>query len=162
MRLALAGAVAGAAGTTALNAVTYLDMVLRGRGGSAAPQQLVEELSDRTGIPVPGEGETRENRVSGVGAVLGMVTGVGVGALYGASRSLPWRPSVPLAGLLTGLGAMAGSDVPMAALKVSDPRNWRPADWLADLVPHLTYGMVTAAVFEMTASGCGRRSPGAP
>lgn len=150
IRQTCAGAVAGAAGTTALNAVTYLDMVLRGRGGSSAPQQLVDEVSERTGVPVPGEGETRENRTSGLGAVLGMLTGVGVGALYGASRALPWRPAVPVAGLLTGVAAMAGSDVPMATLKISDPRTWRGSDWLADIVPHLTYGVVTAAVYEMT------------
>ncbi|MEU5838935.1 hypothetical protein ABZ820_35460 [Streptomyces diacarni] len=151
MRHTLAGAAAGAAGTTALNAVTYLDMVLRGRGGSSAPEQLVDEASDLTHVPVPGQGETRRNRMSGLGAVLGMVTGVGVGALYGAARALPWRPAVPVAGLVTGVAAMAGSDVPMATLKVSDPRTWQAADWLADLVPHLTYGMVTAAVYEMTA-----------
>ncbi|MFF9555359.1 hypothetical protein [Streptomyces albus] len=168
MRKALAGVVAGAAGTTALNAVTYMDMVLRGRGASSAPEQLVDELSDRTGVPVPGEGETRKNRASGTGAVLGMVTGTGVGMVYGLSRALPWRPAVPLAGLLTGLAAMAGSDVPMATLKVSDPRTWKPADWLADIVPHLTYGIVTAAVYEMLAPacgcgrgcGCGCRAPG--
>ncbi|WP_369208833.1 hypothetical protein [Streptomyces sp. PU-14G] len=151
MRHTLAGAAAGAAGTTALNAVTYLDMVLRGRGGSSAPKQLVDEASDRAHVPVPGEGETRENRASGLGAVLGMVTGVGVGAVYGAARALPWRPAVPVAGLLTGVAAMAGSDVPMATLRVSDPRTWQTSDWLADLVPHLTYGVVTAAVYEMTA-----------
>jgi hypothetical protein len=33
----LRGAAAGAAGTTALNAVTYLDMVVRGRPASDAP-----------------------------------------------------------------------------------------------------------------------------
>ncbi|NNG85285.1 hypothetical protein HLB32_10230 [Streptomyces cacaoi] len=160
MRNVLAGAAAGAAGTTALNAVTYLDMVARGRGGSSAPQQLVEQLSDRTGVPVPGEGETRENRTTGVSAVLGMLTGVGVGTLYGAARALGRGPGPPLAGLATGMAAMAASDVPLAALRVSDPRTWRPADWLADLVPHLTYGAVTAAVYAMAAPGHKEPCPG--
>ncbi|MET9860458.1 hypothetical protein ABZY93_14270 [Streptomyces smyrnaeus] len=149
MRRAVAGAVAGAAGTTALNAATYLDMVVRGRGGSSVPKTLVDRLSERTRVPVPGEAEARENRASASGALLGMLTGVGVGALYGASRALPWRPALPLAAAVTGLAAMAGSDVPAALLKVSDPRTWRSADWLADLVPHLVYGAVTAATYEM-------------
>jgi hypothetical protein len=37
----LRGVAAGAAGTTALNAVTYLDMVLRGRGASSTPEESV-------------------------------------------------------------------------------------------------------------------------
>ena len=36
----------------------------------------------------------------------------------------------------------------MAALGVSDPRTWRPADWLSDLVPHLAYGAVTALAYD--------------
>ncbi|MGI8900330.1 MAG: hypothetical protein ACR2HA_05280 [Nocardioides sp.] len=36
-RSVLAGVAAGAAGTTALNAVTYLDMAIRGRGTSSTP-----------------------------------------------------------------------------------------------------------------------------
>ncbi|MFI8849675.1 hypothetical protein ACIGW3_05665 [Streptomyces sp. NPDC053499] len=159
MRRTWAGIVAGAAGTTALNTVTYLDMAVRGRGASSAPEDVVHRLSARTHVPVPGEAEARENRASATGALLGILTGVGVGALYGASRALPWRPAPPLAGLATGLAAMAGSDLPMALLKVSQPRTWRPADWLSDLVPHLVYGAVTAAAYEML--GPGRQSPSA-
>jgi hypothetical protein len=32
----------------------------------------------------------------------------------------------------------------MAARGVSDPRSWGAADWLADVVPHVAYGLVTA------------------
>jgi len=61
------GALRGAAaGTTALNAVTYLDMVLRGT--SSTPEDTVEKLSDKIHVPVPGEGDERVNRVSGLGA----------------------------------------------------------------------------------------------
>lgn len=157
MREILAGAAAGAAGTTALNVTTYADMTLRGRGGSSAPEDMAERLSDAADVPIPGDGSqpgggaAHDNRASGLGALLGLATGVGVGTLYGAARALPWRPPFPVAALATGLGAMAGSDVPMAALKVSDPRTWQPADWLADLVPHLLYGAVTAATYELTA-----------
>ena len=40
------GALAGAAGTTALNAATYLDMALRGRPASDSTEQLVEKTSE--------------------------------------------------------------------------------------------------------------------
>lgn len=36
----LHGLAAGAAGTTALNAVTYLDMALRGRPASTTPEEI--------------------------------------------------------------------------------------------------------------------------
>jgi hypothetical protein len=38
----LHGAAAGAAGTTALNAVTYLDMLIRARPESTTPGQVVD------------------------------------------------------------------------------------------------------------------------
>ena len=50
------GAVAGAAGTTALNAATYLDMALRARPASETPQHAVDEIARRSGHPVPGDG----------------------------------------------------------------------------------------------------------
>ncbi|MCP9968874.1 hypothetical protein LUX57_29935 [Actinomadura madurae] len=40
------GLAAGAAGTTALNLVTYLDMAVRGRPASSTPEQSVERLAD--------------------------------------------------------------------------------------------------------------------
>src|SRR4051794_23907072 len=55
----LAGAAAGAAGTAALNATTYLDMVWRGRGTSGTPEQTVEAIEDKLPVSVPGEGDTR-------------------------------------------------------------------------------------------------------
>ena len=51
-----------------------------------------------------------------------------------------------ITGLTAGAAAMASSDTAMAALGVSDPRSWSATDWLSDAVPHLAYGMVTAAV----------------
>jgi hypothetical protein len=43
---------------------------------------------------------------------------------------------------------MAASDVPMVALKVSNPKTWGVSGWLSDLVPHLIYGLVTVATVE--------------
>jgi hypothetical protein len=144
----LAGAAAGAAGTTALNAVTYLDMAIRGRAASSAPEHAVETITGKLGVEVPGDPGTREHRTTGLGALLGIATGVGVGTLLGVARSVGWRPSLGRSAAIVGLAAMAGSDTPMVLLGISDARKWSPADWLSDLVPHLAYGLVTAAVVQ--------------
>ncbi len=144
----LAGAAAGAAGTASLNAATYLDMTVRGRAASSTPQQTVEVVEDRLPVSVPGEGEARENRVSGLGSLSGIVTGVGIGAAFGVLRRAGLRPSLPVGAVLVGLAAMASTGVSMARLGVSDPRTWSAADWLSDLVPHLIYGGVTYGVLQ--------------
>ena len=52
--------------------------------------------------------------------------------------------------LLAGLAAgAAGTTGPMALLGVTDPRRWPASSWVSDLVPHLAYGLVTAAVWEL-------------
>ncbi|MEV6647946.1 hypothetical protein [Amycolatopsis sp. NPDC051371] len=144
-RSILRGLAAGAAGTTALHAVTYLDMVLRGRPASRTPEQSVTRLADLTGVKIPAKG--RDNRVSGAGALLGIVSGLVVGAGYGAVRAVGWRPSVTTAGAVATVGAIAVSAAPMAAIGVSDPRDWSLSDWVADVVPHLAYGWVTTATY---------------
>jgi hypothetical protein len=144
----LKGAAAGAAGATALNAVTYLDMAVRGRGASDTPQQTVDTLAGKADLEVPGEGDTRDNRLAGLGSLSGIVTGVGVGAAFGLLRRAGFRPPALIGGALVGLAAMAATDGTMAALEVSDPRTWSPADWASDLVPHLIYGLVTYATLQ--------------
>jgi hypothetical protein len=148
LRGLLAGAAAGAAGTTALNTVTYLDMAVRGRPTSSTPEQTVEAVADRAGIAIPGKGETRENRVAGLGPLQGVLAGVGVGAAVGAARALGLRLPLPVSALLTGAAAMAAADGSMAALGVSDPRTWDAASWASDAVPHAAYGTVTVAVLR--------------
>jgi hypothetical protein len=153
-RRVLTGVAAGAVGTSAINLVTYLDMAVRGRPASQTPAEVVEKLEDKAGITLAEEGkqsEPEQNRRQAVGALLGFVTGLGVGALYGLIR--PSVRSVPLAvtGAVAGLAAMAGSDVPATALGATDPKTWKPMDWLADLVPHVAYGMATALAFDALA-----------
>ena len=148
LRLVLLGAAAGAAGTTALNAVTYLDMAVRGRPSSSTPEDTVEALADKAHVSIPGQGATRENRVAGLGPLTGLVTGIGVGAVLGLARAVGWRPRSLGGGVAAGLLAMVGSDVPMTALGVTDPRTWPASSWAADVVPHLAYGVVTAAVLD--------------
>jgi hypothetical protein len=144
----LRGAAAGAAGTTALNAVTYLDMVVRGRGSSNTPEQTVEAIEDQLPARVPGEGETRGNRISGLGSLSGIVTGIGIGTVFGVLHRAGLRPPFPVGAALVGLAAMASTDVSMTALRVTDPRQWTAEEWLADLVPHLVYGAVTYATIK--------------
>jgi hypothetical protein len=147
----LRGAAAGAAGTTALNAVTYLDMVVRARPASSTPEQTVEKTEERTALTLSSDGpdsDAAQNRRTALGALLGIATGLGTGAVYALVRPGLGRTPFPLLALAAGLGANVGSVAPMTALGVDDPRSWSASSWLSDLVPHLAYGLATAAVFE--------------
>jgi hypothetical protein len=144
----LRGAAAGAAGTTALNAVTYLDMAIRGRGTSSTPEDTVEKLSSAAHVEIPGKEQIRENRLQGLGALTGLFAGIGVGVVTGLGRAAGLR-SRPLVGtLLVGLGAMAAANGPMVVLGVTDPRTWSAADWISDVVPHLAFGAVLKTTME--------------
>ncbi len=148
LHLALLGAAAGAAGTTALNALTYVDMAARGRPASSTPETTVERLSEVAHVPIPGDEQTRENRVSGLGPLTGQLAGVGIGALLGLARAAGWRPAIGVSTAIATVGAMVGTSGPMTLLGVTDPRTWPATSWVVDVVPHLAYGAVTAAVFE--------------
>jgi hypothetical protein len=142
------GAAAGAAGTTALNAVTYLDMAVRGRPSSDTPQQAVEKLAEQAGVDVPGEGDVRENRIEGLGPLAGIATGVGIGVAAGLLRPIIGRLPTVIGAPLLGAAAMAGSDVPLTKLGLTDPSKWTSLEWLSDAVPHLAYGAVTFALLK--------------
>lgn len=145
---ALRGAAAGAAGSTALNAVTYADMAVRGRPTSSTPEQTVEELAETAHVPIPGDGDTRRNRVQGLGPLTGLLAGVGVGVAVGLVRASGYR-SRPIAGtVLTTAGVLLAANGPMTALGITDPRTWSATDWLSDLVPHLAYGAVVQATMD--------------
>ncbi|HLG64711.1 MAG TPA: hypothetical protein VKY19_22415 [Ktedonosporobacter sp.] len=153
LRHALNGLLAGAAGTAALNIVTYADMALRGRSSSNAPSEMVNIIAGAIHLPLSPQGvgaqdQMAQNRESGIGALLGYVNGLGTGVVYGLLRSQSDEIPLSLASPLVGLTAMAASDVPLVALKVSDPKTWGISGWLADLIPHLVYGFVTTATYE--------------
>jgi xanthosine utilization system XapX-like protein len=143
----LFGALAGAAGTAALNGVTYADMALRGRPSSDMPEKTVDLLTDRLGVSL-GEEERAANRREGLGALFGYGVGLGVGAAYGllAPRIHAGRAIAPFA---VGLAAMVVSDAPAAALGLTDPRTWGAAGWMSDVVPHLAYGAVTVVTHRL-------------
>ncbi len=146
----LRGALAGAAGVSALNAATYVDMLVRARPASEAPQKLVETVADGAGVAIPGDEKQRQNRLQALGPLSGLVTGVAVGAVAGALRAAGIRLPTVVAGPLLGLAAMASADLPLAVTKVSDPRSWSGPDWAADALPHLAYGLVTHTVLATT------------
>ncbi len=142
------GMVAGAVGTVALNVTTYADMVIRARSSSSVPAEVAGKLAEKAGIDLGSE-EAAKNRKSGLGALQGYVAGLGVGAAYGLIRPHLDGASIPLAGVGLGLAAMAASDVPATVLGVTDPRKWGLSSWASDVVPHLAYGLVTAATYEV-------------
>jgi hypothetical protein len=144
-RRVLRGALAGAAGTTALNAVTYLDMTLRGRASSSTPQETVDALAHRAGLEVPGDDETRQNRLRGLGALSGIATGITAGVIVALARP---RSSLPnsLVALVAALTAGLLGNAPMATLDISHPTEWSLADWLSDVLPHAAYGAIVATV----------------
>jgi hypothetical protein len=142
------GAAAGAAGSTALNAATYLDMAVRGRPASSTPEQTAEKLAERAGVTVPGEGDQRQNRLSGLGPLFGTAAGVGAGVLLGLARRLGWRPGPVTGSVVAGGLVMLASDGTMTALGVTDPREWDATSWVSDILPHLVYGAVTVATLR--------------
>lgn len=158
IRRLLLGAAAGAAGTTALNATTYLDMAVRARPASTTPERSVDRIVTIAHAGIPGNEEQRGNRRTALGALTGILTGTAVGAVYALLAARRTPPVWPGAAIVGGL-AMLGADVPIALLRVSDPRTWSRTDWASDAVPHLAYGAVTAATYaalDHSVPGSGR------
>ncbi|HEY2297055.1 MAG TPA: hypothetical protein VGH43_04965 [Jatrophihabitans sp.] len=142
------GLVAGAAGTTALNAATYLDMVLRARPASEIPGKAVDLLVEKADRPIPGEGDDKDNRREATAALLGIATGLGVGAVAGLLGPALTRLPRAFAGLAVGGVAMAASDLPLTKLGLTDPKQWSTTDWASDAIPHAAYGLVTVAALR--------------
>lgn len=147
-RQLLWGAASGAVGTTALNAITYGDMLLRGRPASGTPAKAAGILADDIGIPslrTDNDDPKAKHRREAAGALLGYMTGVGIGMVAAVTLSRGNGDSLIRNGLLLGVAAMAASDGPIVLTGASDPRTWSPVDWLSDIVPHMAYGLATAA-----------------
>ncbi|SHN02855.1 hypothetical protein [Actinacidiphila paucisporea] len=152
----LYGAAAGAAGTTALNIVSYADMALRARPASSTPEVSLRKLAAKLHVRIPGEGEELDNRVAGLAPLTGFASGLAMGAVLALARSAGWRPSKAPEYVVAAVGALIGTNGPMTFLGVTDPRTWSASDWVSDIVPHLAYAAVTTAVLDRmyaTASG---------
>jgi hypothetical protein len=148
-RALLHGALAGAAGTTALNAATFLDMAVRKRPASSTPEQTVERGAELVGLRLPEDEEQKQARESGLGSLLGALAGVGAGAALGAMHGMTGRPTSRTGTVgAAWVFAMVAGNGPMTVLGVTDPRTWRPVDWAADVIPHLAYAVVAAATFD--------------
>jgi hypothetical protein len=156
MRHILCGAVAGAAGTVALDTATYLDMAIRGRAPSQMTRLLAQKLAALGGIEPLAQAEpddSTKNRQTALGSILGYANGIGVGLLYGALKPrLPKATPLWLTAVLAGALAMALTDVTASALGATDPATWKREDWLADALPHLAFGLQTALAFETIAA----------
>lgn len=151
MNAILRGAIAGAAGTIALDVTTYADMALRGRASSNLPAEVVRRLAQRLGFdqlarPDEASNDATKARRSALGALSGYAVGVGIGAAYGLLQ--PYLRRVPFTVRAVGLAAaaMAAADVPAARLGATDPAAWDASAWASDAVPHAIYGLVTAGV----------------
>lgn len=135
---------AGAVGATVLNLATYADMTARGRPASSAPAQLVERVTSSLGVEV-GRGGRRDARLQGLGALLGIGTGIATG-VGGSLLVRSHHPRTTTLAMTLGVSAMLASDLPLVLTGVTDPRQWGPSGWFADLMPHAAYGMATALV----------------
>jgi hypothetical protein len=155
MRGLILGAIAGAAGTMALDVAGYADMAIRGRTPSDLPAEVIRRLAARAGmtaLSIPSEeaGDATKNRRTALGAISGYKIGTLIGALYGAIAYRNPRFGTVRAVVL-GAIAMAASDVPSALLGATDVADWTVDSWISDIAPHLAYGIVTAAAFAAMA-----------
>ena len=155
------GLLAGAAGTTLLNATTYLDMAVRGRGESDTPGRTIDALLKKAGRDLPGSSDQRAARRTALGALSGIASGLGIGVAASAVRASGVRLPQVLGAVATGAGAMVGTNLPMTVAGITDPRVWTAADWVSDAVPHLAYGVGTHAVIVAQDSGAPAPRPSA-
>lgn len=146
------GVIAGAVGTVALDVASYGDVAVRGRAPSDVPATMVKNLAEAAGLgALASDDGTTANRRAGIGALLGYGNGIAVGAMYGLVRPALRRvPAVAMA-VAAGAAAMALSDAAIATSGASDPKTWSVADWAADAVPHLAYGLALALSFDALA-----------
>ncbi|MFV2100821.1 hypothetical protein [Micromonospora sp. LOL_024] len=140
------GLIAGAVGTTALNIVTYLDITARARPASQTPDEIADKLASAAHVNL-GSSEQAASRRSGLGALMGY--GLGMAATVGFAMLTRGRrqPLLRAAALLGG-GVMTLTDGSLTLLGVTDPRTWRRTDWVADLVPHIVYGLAAATTWN--------------
>ena len=159
LRRTLRGIAAGATGTAALNIATYVDMAARGRASSEVPAKVAGTLTQSVGMPLEAEANSTEHasktdqakaqhRLTGIGALMGYATGLGIGALYGLARPVLVKLPLPLAGLALGAAAMASSDVPATITGATNPKSWGASGWASDIIPHAIYGLVTVLTYE--------------
>ena len=124
MQKIVAGIVAGAAGTVALDVATYLDMAIRGRSASNAPAQLVDTVAKGLHLSFSSSNDQQaKNRESGLGALLGYVNGLGTGVGLWLASVAERHGSFTIGSYRVGLAAMVASDVPLIVSHISNPNH---------------------------------------
>jgi hypothetical protein len=155
LRNAMLGAMAGAAGTTVLDVVSYVDMAIRGRAPSELPVNTLRSIASRFGSELgkpPAELDERlRNRQSALAALLGYADGFASGAIFGIVRPATRNVSVFSAGVGLAVLTMLLSEGLATALGQTDPRKWGVSGWLADLIPRCAYGWTTCTAFDLMA-----------
>ena len=143
VRNLLYGAASGAAGTAALNALTYVDIAVRDREPSDLPARMAGVLAKKAGIDLQSK-----NRREAFGALLGYADGFFAGALLGLVR--PASRGVSPAAVAIGLTAltMLLSEGTATRFGQTNPAQWSAADWASDIAFRMVYGLVACAVFD--------------
>jgi hypothetical protein len=156
------GALAGAAGTLAMDLVWYrrqqrdgseqsfLEWELGGSPGSydeaGPPAQVARTLAGALGIELP------ESSAGAATNVVHWATGMGYAAVIQAV--IGRRRNLAASGLATGVGAFANSYAVLGALGIYQPIWEYDADTLRDdLTAHLVFGAATAVAYRVLARG---------
>jgi hypothetical protein len=137
----------------ALDATTYLDMLVRGRPPSLMPEASAASLAARLGIDISGDDTASASRRSGLGWLLGHASGLAYGAGFGAlGPRLPAGRRTAV-GAALGLVVIAGNNTWLVVSGLTDPREWGIVGWLEELVPHVVFGVGTAAAYDALSEG---------
>ena len=137
-----AGILAGAAGATAKNVVSYLDQAVQGEGATTSPAShsvagAAKQATGAAGSQADGA------RAEALGPLGGLGIGLGVGALAGLIRGSNATPPPVVAAVATGLVAMSIGEGAAVATGTAKPGWAAPGNLLRDFIPHLAYGAVT-------------------
>ncbi|GAB2476200.1 hypothetical protein [Jatrophihabitans fulvus] len=139
------GMLAGAAGATAKNAVSYLDQAVTQDAPPSSPQSsAVGGTAGAVTDAAPGQQSSAVtgNRAAALGNLGGLGIGLGVGAVAGALRGDHATPNPVVAASAVGVAAMAVGNGLAAATGQSSARSG--GNLARDLVAHLAYGAVTS------------------
>jgi hypothetical protein len=143
------GMIAGAAGATALDFVTYFDMAVRGRPPSKVPGETARRLSHAIGMTaLDGDGKAA-NRRNAAGFIAGHTDGVMAGGVYGLVRALVPRMPWMLGAAGLAAGTLLVGEGTATRVGATDWSTWSATEWLSDLIPRAAFGVVTATAFEM-------------
>ncbi|MEU8793655.1 hypothetical protein [Streptomyces sp. NPDC048643] len=99
-------------------------------------------------VRIPGEGPVLENRITGLAALTGFSVGLGMGMGLALARAIGWRPSKISCCVVSSFGALIVTNAPIIVLGLTDPRTWEGMDWIADIIPHVAYAVVTTEVLD--------------